>query len=57
MKVSKNTCPSCNKPIDAKVLKELRPFCSKRCKMIDLGGWLSEKYVVPTNEKPPEEKE
>jgi len=24
-----------------------RPFCSERCKMIDLGAWASDRYVVP----------
>jgi endogenous inhibitor of DNA gyrase (YacG/DUF329 family) len=30
-------------PIDA----QWRPFCSERCKMADLGRWLSEDYRVP----------
>lgn len=29
-----------------------RPFCSERCKMIDLGRWASEEYRVPTTETP-----
>jgi len=24
-----------------------RPFCSKRCKLIDLGSWIDERYVIP----------
>jgi endogenous inhibitor of DNA gyrase (YacG/DUF329 family) len=24
------------------------PFCSERCKLIDLGNWASEKYVIST---------
>ena len=24
------------------------PFCSDRCRIIDLGNWASEKYVIPT---------
>jgi hypothetical protein len=27
-----------------------RPFCSERCRMIDLGAWASESYRVPTAE-------
>jgi len=23
------------------------PFCSERCRLIDLGNWASEKYVIP----------
>jgi len=39
-------CPQCKKV----VLWEnnpYRPFCSKRCKIIDLGHWASEKYKIP----------
>ena len=28
-----------------------RPFCSERCKTIDLGDWASERYRVPTGEE------
>ncbi|MDR2113454.1 MAG: DNA gyrase inhibitor YacG, partial [Candidatus Accumulibacter sp.] len=28
-----------------------RPFCSERCKLIDLGAWASEAYRVPTREE------
>jgi endogenous inhibitor of DNA gyrase (YacG/DUF329 family) len=41
-------CPICGKPADAKH----RPFCSKRCALIDLGRWLNADYRVPTNEAP-----
>jgi len=36
-------CPICGKP----VLTEFRPFCSNRCKQVDLNRWLSESYRVP----------
>jgi len=36
-------CPICGKPVVA----EFRPFCSVRCKQIDLNRWLSESYRVP----------
>ena len=26
-----------------------RPFCSERCKMADLGDWLSERYALPSD--------
>lgn len=40
-------CGQCGKKIIlSKEIKDLWPFCSKRCKMIDLGKWLGEKYVV-----------
>ena len=27
-----------------------RPFCSERCKLVDLGGWLTEKNTIPGEE-------
>jgi endogenous inhibitor of DNA gyrase (YacG/DUF329 family) len=29
---------------------ESRPFCTERCKQIDLGHWFQESYVVPVKE-------
>ncbi len=47
-------CPTCNK--EAEIIGNLfRPFCSERCKTIDLGKWAAEEYRVPSKEKPPEE--
>lgn len=37
-------CPICGKPTQP-ALKDY-PFCSERCRLIDLGNWASEKYVV-----------
>jgi endogenous inhibitor of DNA gyrase (YacG/DUF329 family) len=36
-------CPNCGKPTEA----EFRPFCSARCKQIDLNRWFTESYRVP----------
>jgi len=36
-------CPECGKPSQ----REFYPFCSKRCKDVDLNRWLSGAYVVP----------
>ncbi len=43
----KNTtrCPICKKPVDFSK-SPFRPFCSKRCKMIDLGSWFKEDYRI-----------
>jgi hypothetical protein len=43
-------CPVCGKPTDPK-LRDY-PFCSSRCRTIDLGNWSAEAYVVhrPLNE-------
>ncbi len=31
------------------------PFCSDRCRIIDLGNWASEKYVIPAPLEPGED--
>jgi uncharacterized protein len=38
-------CPICRKPTDSDSNAEF-PFCSERCKLLDLGNWASEKYVI-----------
>jgi endogenous inhibitor of DNA gyrase (YacG/DUF329 family) len=44
-------CPRCGKETDT-VDNPFRPFCSERCKMVDLGNWLSGSYRIPTKETP-----
>jgi endogenous inhibitor of DNA gyrase (YacG/DUF329 family) len=39
-------CPICKKETD--FASEFYPFCTERCKIIDLGNWASEKYVIST---------
>jgi endogenous inhibitor of DNA gyrase (YacG/DUF329 family) len=39
-------CPQCEAEITVKD-NPFRPFCSQRCKMIDLGNWLGERYRIP----------
>jgi uncharacterized protein len=41
----KRVCPICQKPVDSEVDREF-PFCSERCRLIDLGNWSSEKYKI-----------
>jgi len=38
-------CPICKAPTDSAVHADF-PFCSERCRQLDLGAWASEKYVV-----------
>jgi len=40
-------CPICRQHAPARELNRSFPFCSARCKSIDLGKWLSEEYRVP----------
>jgi len=46
--MSKINCPNCNKVMSYQTTKDLPyfPFCSERCKLIDLGAWLDEKYRI-----------
>jgi uncharacterized protein len=37
-------CPICQKEVKANDPE--MPFCSERCRLIDLGNWASEKYVI-----------
>jgi endogenous inhibitor of DNA gyrase (YacG/DUF329 family) len=41
----KHQCPICSKPTDSETIAEF-PFCSERCKQIDLGNWAAERYVI-----------
>lgn len=40
-------CPICRKAITYKG-NPFRPFCSERCKLVDLNNWLSERYRIST---------
>lgn len=40
-------CPTCGAPAAYEPSNPFRPFCSERCKLIDLGAWASESYRVP----------
>jgi len=44
-------CPICGKPATAKD----RPFCSNRCRAIDLGRWLKGNYRIESDDRPEEE--
>lgn len=46
MKKFEVSCPSCKKKFDY-YSSEFRPFCCERCRLIDLGQWLTESYTVP----------
>jgi endogenous inhibitor of DNA gyrase (YacG/DUF329 family) len=53
-------CPACGRAIDPATHKEWLPFCSERCRLIDLGAWLSESHRIPaagTEPVPPDQDE
>ncbi len=47
-------CPICKKEVRRE--DPQYPFCSERCRIIDLGNWASGKYVIPTPLTPQQEK-
>jgi len=51
------SCPRCGARTVYSPANPWRPFCSERCKLIDLGAWASEKYRVPDAAAPPGEKQ
>jgi len=40
-------CPVCGKPVKWVPEEKWRPFCSERCRLIDLGDWASEAHRIP----------
>lgn len=40
-------CPICRKPLQLSPELPVFPFCSERCKVVDLGKWLSGGYRIP----------
>lgn len=47
-------CPTCGGPSVYAPKNRWRPFCSERCRQIDLGAWANEDFRVPT-EAPPDD--
>ena len=43
-------CPTCKAPVEWGEQSPYRPFCSERCKLIDLGAWASEEHAIAGNE-------
>jgi uncharacterized protein len=39
-------CPICKKPSERARENPYAPFCSQRCKLVDLGNWLAEGYRI-----------
>jgi hypothetical protein len=41
------SCPTCDRRIEWSDAYPYRPFCSERCRLIDLGEWLTEGRAIP----------
>ena len=44
-------CPTCQKAVEWLPVNEYRPFCSERCRLIDLGQWADEQFIVPVTDE------
>ena len=45
-------CPQCGKTVEWTSSSRWRPFCSERCKLIDLGAWATGAYRIPVAQPP-----
>jgi uncharacterized protein len=48
-------CPICERPV--LIGSEFHPFCSRKCKLVDLGRWLGESYRMPATKSDEEDGE
>jgi hypothetical protein len=46
-------CPTCRREIEWSAAPS-RPFCSERCRLIDLGAWLTQRNAIPGEPAPGE---
>ena len=45
-------CPTCQKIVPWTETQVYRPFCSRKCQLIDFGEWASERHSIPAEEPP-----
>ena len=50
-------CPTCDMLVHAEESKPFLPFCSNRCRLVDLGRWLNEEHTLPCAPDEEEEEE
>jgi hypothetical protein len=46
-------CPTCQRELEWSAQFPWRPFCSERCRMVDLGAWFAEVRRIPSDEDDP----
>ncbi len=54
MSGARGKCPQCGRPMPAAAANPYRPFCSDRCRLLDLGDWLDGRRAIPGEEAVPE---
>ena len=50
--IKKVNCPTCQKIVPWQEESTFRPFCSKKCQLIDFGEWANENNAIPVEEGP-----
>ena len=52
----RGACPTCKKRFEVATIDDLPgfPFCSERCKLIDLGRWIDGAFAIPADAETPE---
>jgi endogenous inhibitor of DNA gyrase (YacG/DUF329 family) len=48
--MTRNPCPTCAEPAERRPQNPNHPFCSQRCRLLDLGKWFGEAYRLPDPE-------
>ena len=48
--MKKVKCPTCQTEIEWDKKNAFRPFCSERCRLIDLGDWANETHRIPSSD-------
>jgi hypothetical protein len=48
-------CPTCGRPVEWTEAARWKPFCSERCRLVDLHGWFSEERALPADEPLPDQ--
>jgi uncharacterized protein len=48
--INQVNCPTCKKKVAWTEKNSFRPFCSKKCQLIDFGDWASERNALPVDE-------
>ncbi|WP_366515655.1 DNA gyrase inhibitor YacG [Solimonas marina] len=46
------SCPQCGQSVRLDETNPWRPFCTERCKLLDLGEWFSGSFAIPSDEPP-----
>jgi len=50
---ARTPCPTCGREVRWTEESPWRPFCSERCRLIDLGAWLGARHAIPGEPAPP----